>query len=92
MKRISYIPHYFYEEDIVYPTWSKVGIQTIYYGAGECNKSNIAWIDNPLASGINNIQNDANTGKTAIFNLSGQRLSAPQKGMNIINGKKVVIK
>ena len=83
---------YFYEEDIVYPTWSKVGIQTIYYGAGECNKSNIAWSDNPLASGINNIQNDANTGKAAIFNLSGQRLSTPQKGLNIINGRKVVIK
>ena len=27
-----------------------------------------------------------------IFNLAGQRLSAPQKGVNIINGKKVVIK
>ena len=27
-----------------------------------------------------------------IFNLSGQRLSAPQKGINIINGKKVVVK
>ena len=27
-----------------------------------------------------------------IFNLSGQRLSAPQKGINIVNGKKVVIK
>ena len=35
---------------------------------------------------------DANTGKTAIFNLSGQRLSAPQKGLNIINGRKVMIK
>ena len=27
-----------------------------------------------------------------IFNLSGQRLSAPQNGINIINGKKVVVK
>ena len=27
-----------------------------------------------------------------IFNLSGQRLNAPQKGINIINGRKVVIK
>ena len=27
-----------------------------------------------------------------IFNLNGQRLNAPQKGINIINGKKVVIK
>ena len=28
----------------------------------------------------------------AIYNLAGQRLEAPQKGINIINGKKVVIK
>ena len=27
-----------------------------------------------------------------IFNLNGQRLTAPQKGINIINGRKVVIK
>ena len=33
-----------------------------------------------------------NAGKTAIFNLGGQRLSAPQKGLNIINGRKVIIK
>ena len=26
----------------------------------------------------------------AVYNLSGQKLSAPQKGINIINGKKVV--
>ena len=29
---------------------------------------------------------------TAIYNLAGQRLSAPQRGINIIGGKKVVIK
>jgi len=27
-----------------------------------------------------------------IFNLAGQRLSAPKKGVNIVNGKKVIIK
>ena len=27
-----------------------------------------------------------------IYNLAGQRLEVPQKGINIINGKKVVIK
>ena len=30
-----------------------------------------------------------NQGKTVIYNLGGQRLSKPQKGINIINGKKV---
>lgn len=33
--------------------------------------------------------NADNQGKTVIYNLGGQRLSKPQKGINIINGKKV---
>ena len=31
-------------------------------------------------------------GADTYFNLNGQRLSAPQKGINIVNGKKVIIK
>ena len=31
-------------------------------------------------------------GSSSIYNLSGQRLSTSQKGINIINGKKVIIK
>ena len=30
--------------------------------------------------------------KAGIFNVAGQRLNTPQKGLNIINGRKVVIK
>ena len=75
-------------------TWTKVGIQSIYYGAGECNKSNIVWLENGTeedpAVGISDI--NANTNAKTIFNIAGQRLSAPQKGMNIINGRKVVVK
>ena len=43
---------------------------------------------------IDGITVDGNRGSgvEGIFNLSGQRLSAPQKGINIGNGKKVVIK
>ena len=43
---------------------------------------------------IDGITVDGNRGSgvESIFNLSGQRLSAPQKGINIINGRKVVIK
>ena len=31
-------------------------------------------------------------GSDTYYNLNGQRLSAPQKGINIVNGKKVIIK
>ena len=43
---------------------------------------------------IDGITVDGNRGSgvEGIVNLSGQRLSAPQKGINIVNGKKVVIK
>ena len=40
---------------------------------------------------INNVENNMmNNG--AIYNMKGQRLSAPVRGINIINGKKVVVK
>ena len=39
------------------------------------------------ADGIENV--NANVNDDVIFNLAGQRLSKPQRGINIINGKKV---
>lgn len=36
--------------------------------------------------------NDEQTGINIYFNLSGQKLSAPMKGINIINGKKYILK
>lgn len=40
---------------------------------------------------IETIKKDANS-NSPIFSLSGQRLSAPRKGINIIGGKKVVVR
>ena len=45
----------------------------------------------PGATGISSIVKEANA-DAPIYNLSGQRLSAPRKGINIIDGRKVVIK
>ena len=73
-------------------TWTKVGIQSIYYGAGECNKSAVVWIENPNTTGISDIVTDIKAEKAVIFNIAGQRLDTLQKGLNIINGRKVVIK
>ena len=41
--------------------------------------------------GINAV-NNATAAKTGIFSVSGQQLSAPQRGLNIIDGKKVLVK
>ena len=42
-----------------------------------------------LKVGNHDSRNDAST---YYYNLNGQRLSAPQKGINIINGKKILVK
>ena len=42
-------------------------------------------------SSIRNIKMDTNL-DVPIYNLNGQRLDKPRKGINIIGGKKVVIK
>ena len=49
--------------------------------------------ENGEATSIQTLNIDPeNMDDARIFNLSGQRLNAPQKGINIINGRKVVIK
>ena len=42
-------------------------------------------------TGINEIQTEANA-NGAIYNLNGARVSAPQKGVYIMNGRKVIVK
>ena len=42
-------------------------------------------------SDIRNVQLEEHN-NASVYNLSGQRLTAPRKGINIINGRKVVVK
>jgi len=43
-------------------------------------------------TGINGIDNNTEVKDNKIYNLNGQQLSQPQKGINIINGKKVIVR
>lgn len=43
-------------------------------------------------SSINEMVQPLGTASPVIYNLSGQKLTAPKKGINIINGQKVVVK
>lgn len=85
---------YLYDDVTVFPEWQKVGVQSVYYGGNERRATDINWIDNPTfdATGIDELPAADKTPVRVIFNLSGQRIAAPQKGLNIINGKKVVVK
>ena len=84
---------YLADDAAVFATWAKVGVQSIYYGGGECKKSEIAW---GTLTGISDIKANMQNGNAAIYNLAGQRIANGQKpaakGLYIINGKKVIVK
>ena len=44
------------------------------------------------ATGVRTVEKVNAEEAEAIFNLAGQRLQKPQRGINIINGRKVVVK
>lgn len=44
------------------------------------------------ASGISQIENGTKAAENAVYNLSGQRVNQPTKGLYIVNGKKVLVK
>lgn len=46
----------------------------------------------PTISNVENVSVDTNSVNSLIYNLSGQRLDKPRKGINIIGGKKVMVK
>ena len=69
-------------------SWTKIGIQSIYYGANECKKSAIDWkqLKEPTS-----IANPTAPKKSAeIYTLGGQRTETMKKGLYITNGKKVI--
>ena len=43
-------------------------------------------------TGINSVENGDGKASGAIYNVAGQRLGKAQKGVNIINGSKVMVK
>ncbi len=65
--------------------------KTTYYALLDEAQTTISYkyVEN-VADGISDIKTDSKS--TEIYNLQGMKLSAPQKGVNIIGGKKVVVK
>lgn len=56
-----------------------------------CNVTAFQLPVTPVVTGIRNIESD-NHGSDAYYNLSGQRIEHPKKGIYIQNGKKIVLK
>ena len=49
-------------------------------------------LDGEEATGINEIQEMKTVGNEKFYNLAGQRIAQPTKGLYIVNGKKVIMK
>ncbi len=62
-----------------------------YNGTQEITNSYIHSL-NGKTTGINAVKVDNDWNSKVIYNLAGQRVTTPKKGLYIINGKKVVIK
>ena len=82
---------FFFNPADVVATWTKIGIQSIYYGGGERNASNIVWSDGKLTTGINDVAVKT-ADSNAVYDLQGRRVAKAVKGLYIMDGKKVVVK
>jgi hypothetical protein len=69
-------------------SWTKIGIQSIYYGANECKKSAIGW--KQLKEPTSIAKPTAPQKSAEIYTLGGQRTETMKKGLYITNGKKVI--
>ena len=62
----------------------------------DMDDTNQRWLilsaDNGITSGIKENVIVDKTKTESIFNLAGQKLAVPQKGLNIVGGKKVFVK
>ena len=82
---------YLRQPDQEIDSWYQIGLQSIYYGGGEYHSSNVVWFNNETADGIASPLGETEEG-VAIYNVSGQRLNKMQKGINIVGGKKILVK
>ena len=72
-------------------TITEAGTYDVTFTFNQATKEVSATAVPSVTDGISQIANDIKT-KKVIFNLQGQRISAPKQGVYIINGKKVVLK
>lgn len=64
----------------------------IEFAQGSAARSFTMKVIDQNVTGINDIKTQTEDAKAAYFNLAGQRVTKPVKGLYIVNGKKVIIK
>jgi len=85
---------YFIGNGAIYKSEGKTSIKAFraYIKAKGASGEVKLFIDGGLATGIDEINGAAATEHGAIYTLAGQRVSRAQKGIYIVNGKKVAVK
>ena len=69
------------------------GFRAFYRAASESPEANAAGFSfDTIITGIDGILGTDGTNDGTIYDLSGRRLNKPAKGLNIIGGKKVLVK
>lgn len=66
-------------------SWSKIGVQSIYYGGGETNKSDIVWFDvhQYYVDGVEMVATDSDATSVSYFDLQGRRATSATRGIII---------
>ena len=83
-------------QTIYYRTFTTFGDLIVPSGSEEAYRNAPIWKGfatlngEPLATGIDELQ--VSNDKSPVYNLSGKRLEQASKGVNIINGKKYILK
>lgn len=87
----TYFP-YTYQEDLTSIDLAKATVVGILYGANATSNKLIPLsITDETTTGISSVHT-ADADHVIIYNLQGARLNGLQKGLNIVNGRKVVIR
>lgn len=75
---------------------SPIGDYEVVVSGAEAQNYEISYVNGILtiteADGIDSMNHVPLTKYSVIYNITGQRLSKPQRGVNIVDGKKVIIK
>ena len=80
------------DEDVKMPA-HRAYLPLLTTAVGEAKSIVLLW-DDGFVTGVERMRNVENEimRNESIYNLNGQKLSSPRKGINIINGRKVIVK
>ena len=69
-----------------------VGANTAYLPANAVTGAREFYGFDSEATGINDVRSQKEDVRSAYYNLNGQRVAQPAKGLYIVNGKKYIVK